>query len=140
MNRINNKNLDALQAYWNTKSKKLEKEETKEETKIVKEFEAKKVEASALDALANQMIGAQLSKVDTSDSSTEKRLEQAFANAPFMKTLNELQGFEEDTNFVEFAKSNMSGVNFEKLSKYLEKPLHNETINGIENLTKVLIS
>ena len=140
MNRINNKNLEALQAYWNKPTKKTEKEETKEEAKVAKEVETKKVQASALDALANQMIGAQLSKIDTSDIATEKRLEQAFANAPFMKALNDLQGLEEEFNFVEYAKNNMSGVNFEKLSKYLEKPLHYETVGGIENFNKVLIS
>ena len=138
MNRINqNNNLEALKVNLNTSQTKKNKKEEKQETvKEIKEFETKKVEASALEAIAAQNWGAQLSKVDISDAATEKRLEKAFTNSAFMKKLNELQGFEKDFDFVKFAFTNIHGVNQEKLAKYLEKPLHQETINSTINSFK----
>ena len=74
---------------------------------------------------------AQFAKVDTSDEATAKRLEQAFAGSAFMAALDELQVGED---FVAFAMANVVGVNHNKLAKYLEKPLHQETIQGVANL------
>lgn len=129
MNKINGKNLEALKAYYGVKPKQTEKEEKKEDVEAVKEFETRKVEASALDAAAAQIWGAQLSKVDKSDDATEKRIEQAFANSPFMAALNEFQGIEED--FVAFAMANVVGVNHEKLANHMKKPLSEETAIGV---------
>lgn len=132
MNRIHNNNLENLKALYgayNTNKKAVE-EEKKEPVKEAKEFEAKKVDANVLDVLAAQNK-AQFAKVDTSDEATAKRLEQAFAGSAFMTALDELQGGED---FVAFAMANVVGVNHEKLAKYLEKPLHQETIQGVANL------
>lgn len=132
MNRIHNNNLENLKALYgayNTNKKAVE-EEKKEPVKEAKEFEAKKVDANVLDVLAAQNK-AQLNRVDTSDEATAKRLEQAFAGSAFMAALDELQGGED---FVAFAMANVVGVNHDKLAKYLEKPLHQETIQGIANL------
>ena len=132
MNRIHNNNLENLKALYvayNTNKKAVE-EEKKEHVKEAKEFEAKKVDANVLDVLAAQNK-AQFAKVDTSDEATAKRLEQAFAGSAFMAALDELQGGED---FVAFAMANVVGVNHDKLAKYLEKPLHQETIQGVANL------
>ncbi len=132
MNRIHNNNLENLKALYgayNTNKKAVE-EEKKEPVKEAKEFEAKKVDANVLDVLAAQNK-AQFAKVDTSDEATAKRLEQAFAGSAFMAALDELQGGED---FVAFAMANVVGVNHDKLAKYLEKPLHQETIQGVANL------
>lgn len=132
MNRIHNNNLENLKALYgayNTNKKAVE-EEKKEPVKEAKEFEAKKVDANVLEVLAAQNK-AQFAKVDTSDEATAKRLEQAFAGSAFMAALDELQGGED---FVAFAMANAVGVNHDKLAKYLEKPLHQETIQGIANL------
>lgn len=133
MNRINNNNLENLKALYGayTTNKKAVEEEKKEPVKEAKEFEAKKVDANVLDVLAAQNK-AQLNRVDTSEEATAKRLEQAFAASAFMKALDELQVGEED--FVAFAMANVVGVNHDKLAKYLEKPLHQETIQGVVNL------
>lgn len=139
MNKINNQNLEALKVYLNaTQGKKASKEEKQQETETVKEFEAKKVEASALDAAAAQNWGAQLSKIDVSDVAVERRMAEAFANAPFMKALDELQGVEDEFNFIKFAQANITGVNHEKLAKHLEKPLHFETIQATAGLIQTL--
>lgn len=139
MNKINHNNLETVKTYLgNVQSKKTEKEEKKEETKLVKEFEPKKVEASALDAVAAQILGTQLSKIDKSDEATSKRIEQAFAGSAFMKSLNELQGFEQD--FTAFAMANITGVDKVKLGKYLEKPLSENTKDGIKNYFNKLIA
>lgn len=139
MNKINQNNLEALKVYLGaTQGKKAVKEEKQEDAKTVKEFEAKKVEASALDAAAAQNKGAMLAKTDLSDAAVEKRLAQAFANSPFMKALDELQGFEEEFDFAEFAFRNIQGVNHEKLAKYLAKPLHQETITGTAEFAETL--
>jgi len=140
MNRINqNTNLEALKVHLNTsQTKKSKREEKQETTKEIREFETKKVEASALDAIAAQNWGAQLSKVDISNAATEKRLEKAFTNSAFMKNLDELQGFERDFDFVKFAFANIHGVNREKLAKHLETPLHQETINSTLNMLEVI--
>lgn len=136
MNRINQKNLENLQAYYgNYQAKKAGKEEKKEEVKQQEEFQPKKVEANALDVLAAQNKAAQFGKIDTSDAATEKRLEQAFANSAFMKSLNELQGGEDD--FVTFAMANITGVNHDKLAKYLNKPLSADTIAKVEDFTNI---
>ena len=130
MNRINNQNLEALKVQLGqTHTKKAVKEEKREQIEEVKEFEAKKVEASALDAAAAQNWGAQLSKVDLSDEAVERRMAAAFANAPFMKALDELQGF--DVDFVAYAQNHIQGVNHTKLAKYLAQPLHQETVQGV---------
>ena len=126
MNKINQKNLENLQAFYGAyKTKKAGKEEKKEEVKQQEDFQPKKVEANALDVLAAQNKAAQFAKVDTSDAAVEKRLEQAFANSAFMKSLDELQDGED---FVAFAMANITGVDHEKLAKYLNKPLSAETI------------
>lgn len=132
MNRIHNNNLENLKALYGayTTNKKAVEEEKKEPVKEAKEFEAKKVDANVLDVLAAQNK-VQLNKVDTSDEATAKRLEQAFAGSAFMKSLDELQNGED---FVAFAMANVVGVNHDKLAKYLEKPLHQETIQGVVNL------
>lgn len=130
MNRINGNNLENLKALYGAyNTKKAVKEDKKETVKEVKEFEAKKVDANVLDVLAAQNK-VQLNKVDTSDAATEKRLQEAFANSLFMKALDELQ----EDDFLAFAKANITGVNQEKLAKYLQKPLHQETIEGTKNL------
>ncbi len=132
MNRINRNNLENLKALYgayNTNKKAVE-EEKKEPVKEVKEFETKKVDANILDVLAVQNK-AQLNRVDTSDEATAKRLEQAFAGSAFMAALDELQAGED---FVAYAMANVVGVNHDKLAKYLEKPLHQETIQGVANL------
>ena len=132
MNRIHNNNLENLKALYgayNTNKKAVE-EEKKEPVKEAKEFEAKKVDANVLDVLAAQNK-AQFAKVDISDEATAKRLEQAFAGSAFMAALDELQGGED---FVAFAMANAVGINHDKLAKYLEKPLHQETIQGVANL------
>jgi hypothetical protein len=129
MTKINNNNLDAIKAYYALQAnKKANKEEKQEEAKPVVGYEPKKVDVSALDATAAQIWGVQLSKVDTSDAAVEKRLEQAFANSSFMQSLDELVG---DDDFVSYAQANMTGVNQEKLAKYLNKPLSQETTNGL---------
>lgn len=139
MNKINQKILENLQAFYgNYQTKKAGKEDEKEEVKSAKEFQPKKVEANALDVLAAQNKAAQFGKVDTSETATEKRLEQAFANSAFMKSLNELQGIEED--FVTFAMANITGVNHEKLAKYLNKPLDPETVAGAQKIAETLIA
>lgn len=132
MNRINRNNLENLKALYGTynTNKKAIEEDKKEPVKEAKQFEAKKVDANALDVLAAQNK-AQFAKVDTSDEATAKRLEQAFAGSAFIAKLDELQGGED---FVAFAMANVVGVNHDKLAKYLEKPLHQETIQGVANL------
>lgn len=141
MTKINNNNLEALKVFYGAKqAKKAEVEDKKEKVEnSSKEFEFRKVQASALDAAAAQNWGAQLSKIDVSDAAVEKRMAAFFANSPFMKELNELQDIHEEFNFVEFAQKNISGVNHDKLAKYLNKGLSIETQNGFveiaENLT-----
>lgn len=139
MNRINQKNLENLQAFYGTyQAKKAGKEEKKEDVKPAEEFQPKKVEANALDVLAAQNKAAQLGKLDTSDAAVEKRLQEAFANSAFMKSLNELQGIEED--FTAFAMANITGVNHEKLAQYLNKPLNPETVAGTQKIAETLIA
>ena len=132
MNRINGNNLENLKAHYGAYNvnKKTVEEEKKEPVKEAKEFEAKKVDANVLDVLAAQNK-VQLNRVDTSEEATAKRLEQAFAGSAFMAALDELQGGED---FAAFAMANITGVNHDKLAKYLEKPLHQETIEGVANL------
>lgn len=133
MNKINRNNLENLKALYgayNTNKKAVE-DEKKEPVKEAKEFEAKKVDANALDLIAAQNK-AQFAKIDTSDEATAKRLEQAFTGSAFMQSLDELQGFEND--FVAFAMANITGVNHNKLAKHLEKPLHQETKQAVVNL------
>lgn len=132
MNRINSNNLENLKALYSTyNSKKTVDEKEQDKVKAVKEFETKKVDANVLDVLAAQNK-VQLKKVDTSDEATMRRMEEAFANSAFMKSLDELQ-FEPEEDFVAFAMANMTGVNHDKLAKYLEKPLHQETIARVAN-------
>lgn len=133
MTRIDRNNLENLKALYGAyNTKKASEKDKKEEVQEVKGFEAKKVDANALDVLALQNQ-VQVTKVDTSDEATAKRLEQAFAGSGFMQALDELQGNDED-DFVQFAFANITGVNHEKLSKYLNKPLSQETTQSLANL------
>ncbi len=139
MNKINNQNLEALKVYLgSTQGKKAVKEEKQEKVEAKQEFEAKKVEASALDAAAAQNKGALLSKIDVSDVATEKRLAEAFANAPFMEILDELQGIEKEIDFSAYAQKHIVGVDHTKLAKYLAKPLHRETVEGTNKFIETL--
>lgn len=132
MDKINHSNLETVKAYLGgVQPKKACKDEKREETKPVKEFETKQVEASALDAVAAQNRGTLLSKIDKSENATVKRLEQAFAGSAFMKSLDELQGFE--TDFVAFAMANITGINCEKFVKYINQPLSQETQTGLKD-------
>lgn len=134
-------NLDALKAYYEAlNTKKAKKEEKTTEAKPVAEFKPETVEASALDATAAQIWGIQLSKnVDKSDAATTKRLEQAFAGSAFMAALDDLQGIE-DNDFVSFAYANVKGCDKEKLAKYLNKPLSQETVTGFSEFTDALVA
>ena len=139
MNRIDRNNLEALKIrLGSTKGKKAVDKNQQEKTETVKEFEPKKVEASALDAAAAQNWGAQLSKIDVSDAAVERRMAEAFANAPFMKALNEINGIEEEFDFVRFALNNIAGVDRAKLARHLEKPLSQETEAGTVNMFRML--
>ncbi len=139
MNKINQNNLEALKDYLGaTKGKKAVDKNQQEKTETVKEFEPKKVEASALDAAAAQNWGAQLSKIDVSDAAVERRMAEEFANAPFMKALNEINGVEEEFDFVRFALNNAAGVDRAKLARHLERPLSQETQAGTVNMFEML--
>ena len=139
MNKINQNSLETLKIYFGRQqTQKTEVVKEEEKTNTVKNFEVKKVEASALDAVAAQNWGAQLSKTDLSDAAVSKRMEEAFANAPFMKALNELQGIDDDIDFVTFAQTQITGVDHKKLANYLKQPLHQETFNAMNNLNKSL--
>lgn len=129
----NNSNLEALKAFYGTKqTKKAEAENQKERIEEgAKDFEPKKVQASALEAVAAQNWGAQLSKIDVSDAAVERRMAELFANSPFMKALDDLNGEREEIDFVEFAQKNIQGVNHDKLAKYLGKGLSQETQKGL---------
>lgn len=132
----NGQNLEALKAYYEgLQGKKATKEEKQEAVKQVA-FEPKEVEASALDVLAAQILGTKFGKVDKSDAATERRLEQAFANSGFMRALDQMQGLEPD--FVAFASAHITGVNHDKLAKYLQKPLSDETVAGFNNFVQAL--
>lgn len=138
MNKINQKNLENLQAFYGAyQTKKTGKEEKKEEVKAAEEYQPKEVEANALDVLAAQNKAARFIKPDTSDAATQKRLEQAFANSAFMKSLDELQGFEGE-DFVAFAMANATGVNHDKLTKYLNKPLSADTVAKVEGFNTLI--
>lgn len=134
-------NIDALKAYYEAiNNRRTQKEEKAAETKQVSEFKTEKVEASALDATAAQIWGIQLTKgVDKSDAATTKRLEQAFAGSAFMAALDDLQGIE-DNDFVSFAYANVKGCDKEKLAKYLNKPLSQETITGFSEFADALVA
>lgn len=133
-------NIDALKAYYEAlNTKRAKKEEKTEEIKSNLDFKPEKVEASALDATAAQIWGIQLSKsVDKSDAATTKRLEQAFASSAFMAALDDLQGIDDD--FSSFAYANVKGCDKEKLAKYLNKSLSEETVAGFSQLTEALIA
>lgn len=133
-------NIDALKAYYEAlNTKRAKKEEKTEEVKSNLNFKYKNVEASALDATAAQIWGVQLSKgVDKSDVATTKRLEQAFAGSAFMAALDDLQGIDDD--FASFAYANVKGCDKEKLAKYLNKSLSEETVAGFSQLTETLIA
>ena len=64
---------------------------------------------------------------------------KSFANSAFMKSLNELQGIEEE-DFVAYAMANITGVNHDKLAKYLNKPLSVETVAGVQDFVDTLIA
>ena len=136
----NNQNLEALKAYYEAlNAKKAGKEEKAESAKPVINFKGtEKVEASALDATAAQIWGVQLSKVDKSEAATQKRIEQYF-NTPFMAKLDELQGIEPEDNFAAYAMANIKGVDPDKLAKYLDKPLGNETSVGVTEFLDALV-
>ncbi len=133
-------NLEALKAYYEAlNSKKAIKNEKTESAKPVINFKGtKEIQASALDATAAQIWGVQLSKVDKSDAATTKRIEQYF-NTPFMASLDELQGIEAEDNFAAYAMANIKGVDPDKLSKYMGKPLGNETTAGVTEILDALV-
>lgn len=136
----NKQNVEALKAYYEALgSKRANKEEKAQEAKPVINFTGtEKVEASALDATAAQIWGVQLSKVDKSDAATQKRIEQYF-NTPFMAKLDELQGIEPEDNFAAYAMANVKGVDHEKLTKYMSKPLSEETAAGVTEFLDALV-
>ena len=133
-------NLEALKAYYEAlNAKKAGKEEKTESAKPVISFKgAEGIQASALDATAAQIWGVQLSKVDKSEAATTKRIEQYF-NTPFMASLDELQGIEAEDNFAAYAMSNIKGVDPDKLAKYMDKPLGNETAAGVTEFLDALV-
>lgn len=133
-------NLEALKAYYEAlNTKRAGKEEKAQEAKPVINFTGtEKVEASALDATAAQIWGVQLSKVDKSDAATQKRIEQYF-NTPFMEKLDELQGIEPEDNFAAYAMANVKGVDHDKLAKYMDKPLGEETASGVTEFLDALV-
>lgn len=133
-------NLEALKAYYESlNARKTDKEEKTQSAKPVVNFKTEKVEASALDATAAQIWGVQLSKVDKSEAATTKRLEQAFANAPFMSSLNDLQGINAADDFSAFAMANLKSVDPDKLARYLNKPLGEETAAGVTGFLDALV-
>lgn len=136
----NKQNVEALKAYYEAlSSKRANKEEKAQEAKPVINFTGtEKVEASALDATAAQIWGVQLSKVDKSDAATQKRIEQYF-NTPFMAKLDELQGIEPEDNFAAYAMANVKGVDHDKLAKYMDKPLGEETASGVTEFLDALV-
>ena len=131
-------NLEALKAYYEAlNAKKAGKEEKTENTEPVLKFQGtEKIQASALDATAAQIWGVQLSKVDKSEAATQKRIEQYF-NMPFMASLDELQGIEPD--FARYAMANIKGVDSDKLAKYMDKPLGEETAAGVTEYLDALV-
>lgn len=133
-------NIDALKAYYEAlNNKKANKKEKVEEVKQNAQYKPEAFEVSALDATAAQIWGVQLSKgVDKSDIATSKRLEQAFANSGFMASLNNLQGIEED--FTAYALANVKGCDKQKLAKYMNKPLSEETLDGFSKFADALVA
>ena len=133
-------NLEALKAYYEAlNTKRAGKEEKAQEAKPVINFTGtEKVEASALDATAAQIWGVQLSKVDKSEAATQRRIEQYF-NTSFMSKLNELQGIEAEDNFAAYAMANVKGVDPDKLAKYMDKPLGEETAAGVTEFLDALV-
>lgn len=145
MNKVNGNsenNLEALRAYYQgLRAKKTVKEEKSAETKPAVDNSTKSVEASALDATAAQIWGVQLSKVDKSDAATSRRLEKVLSeNNPFMAKLNKLQGISEPADeFVAYAMANVKGVDTDKLAKYMNKPLSEETAQGAAEFLDALV-
>ena len=142
MNKVNGNggdksNLEALKAYYEAlQTKKAGKDEKTEGAKPVVNFKTEKVQASALDATAAQIWGVQLSNINKSEAATTKRIEQYF-NTPFMESLDELQGIEPD--FVQYAMANIKGVDPDKLAKYMDKPLGEETAAGVTEFLDALV-
>ena len=142
MNKVNGNggdksNLEALKAYYEAlQTKKAGKDEKTEGAKPVVNFKTEKVQASALDATAAQMWGVQLSNINKSEAATTKRIEQYF-NTPFMESLDELQGIEPD--FAQYAMANIKGVDPDKLAKYMDKPLGEETAAGVTEFLDALV-
>ena len=136
----NKQNVEVLKAYYDALSaRKAAKEEKADNAKPVINFTGtEKVEASALDATAAQIWGVQLSKVDKSEAATQRRIEQYF-NTPFMSKLNELQGIEAEDNFAAYAMANVKGVDPDKLAKYMDKPLGEETAAGVTEFLDALV-
>lgn len=135
----NKTNLEALKAYYEAlNTKKAGKDEKAQEAKPVVSFKTEKVEASALDATAAQIWGVQLSKVDKSEAATTKRIEQYF-NTKFMASLDELQGIEAEDNFAAYAMANVKGVDPDKFAKYMNKPLGQETADGVTEFLDALV-
>lgn len=52
-------------------------------------------------------------------------------NGPFITALNDLQGINPKDDFMSFAMTNIKGVDPDKLSRNLNKPLDNATASGI---------
>lgn len=136
----NKQNVEALKAYYDALSaRKAAKEEKADNAKPVINFKGSEgIEVSALDATAAQIWGVQLSKVDKSDAATQRRIEQYF-NTPFMEKLDELQGIEVEDNFVAYAMANVKGVDHDKLTKYMSKPLSEETAAGVTEFLDAIV-
>jgi hypothetical protein len=54
--------------------------------------------------------------------------------SPFMAALGDLTGIENNNDFNNVAMSYVKGVDPDKLSRYLEKPLGNSTVEGVNAL------
>ncbi len=131
-------NVEALKAYYEAlQAKKTGKEEKAEGAKPVINFKGTEgIQVSALDATAAQIWGVQLSKVDKSEAATQIRIGQYF-NTPFMESLDELQGIEPD--FAQYAMANIKGVDPDKLAKYMQRPLGEETTAGVTEFLETLV-
>ena len=54
-----------------------------------------------------------------------------------MESLDELQGIEPD--FAQYAMANIKGVDPDKLAKYMDKPLGEETAAGVTEFLDALV-
>ena len=56
-----------------------------------------------------------------------------------MEKLDELQGIEAEDNFVAYAMANVKGVDHDKLTKYMSKPLSEETAAGVTEFLDAIV-